>query len=94
MRIKNILIFVAISILFFSCETDSEEYIPIHIINNTSEDLRVSVGGFIGLSSTVPRNSSRTIIGIKGNTITITGRDTGITYGRRTFYSENTWIVN
>jgi hypothetical protein len=63
-------------------------------MNNTSEDLRVNAGGVIGFSAIVPKNSSFTIIGIKGNTVTITGKDSGITYGHRTFYSEGTWIVN
>jgi len=94
MKTLNILYFVIISLILFSCVTDQGEYIPIHIINNTSEDLRVNAGGFISFSSIVPKNSSATIIGIKGNTVTITGRDTGKNYGNRTFYYESTWTVN
>ena len=94
MKTVNILFFIIISLMLFSCVTDQEEFIPIHIINNTSEDIRVNAGGFISFSSIVPNNSSATIIGIKGNTVTITGRDTGKIYGRRTFYSESTWTVN
>jgi hypothetical protein len=94
MNTRKIIIFIIISLSFISCVTDQEEYIPIHITNNTSEDLRVYAGGIIGFSTIVPKNSSSTIIGIKGNTVTITGKDSGITYGHRAFYSEGTWIVN
>ena len=91
---KKVFIFIAILLFFFSCGTDPEEYIPIHIINNTSEDLRVNAGGFISFSTKVPKNSSSTICGIKGYAVTVTGRDTGKTYGHRTFYSEGTWVVD
>jgi hypothetical protein len=90
---KNIFIFGIIFLLFLSCLTDQEEYIPVHITNNTSENLMV-YAGFISFPAIVPKNSSGTIIGIKGNTITITGKSSGITYGHRTFYSEGAWTVN
>ena len=93
MRLKYLVFAVIISMLLFSCVTDQKEYIPVHIINNTSEDLWVSAGGLISFSSTVPKKSSNTIIGIKGNSITITGKDSGRNYGSRTFYSEGTWSV-
>jgi len=43
---------------------------------------------------TIPKNSSYTIMGIKGNSITLTGKTSGRKYGTRTFYSEGTWVVN
>jgi len=49
--------------------------------------------GLISFSSTIPKQSSNTIIGIKGNSITITGKDSKKNYGSRTFYSEGTWSV-
>ncbi|MDR2941247.1 MAG: hypothetical protein LBV17_01465 [Treponema sp.] len=85
---------IIIPLLLFSCVTDPEEYIPVNIINNTSEDLSVSAGGFISFSSTVPKNSSYTIIAIKGNSISIIGKESNKNYGSRTFYSEGTWTVN
>jgi len=94
MKIKNILIFVVISLLFSSSVIDSAEFIPIHIINNASEDLSVNAEGVVSFSSTVPRDSSKTIIGVRGNTITITGKDTGMIYGHRRFFSESTWTVS
>jgi hypothetical protein len=94
MNTKSILVFIIIYLSFFSCVIDQDEYISIHITNNTSEDLRVNAGGFIVFSTIVPKNSSSTITVIKGNTVTITGKDSGITYGHRTFYSEGTWVVN
>ena len=94
MKTNSIIITIIISLLFFSCITDQDEYIPVHIINNTSEDLDVNTGALISFSSTVPKKSSETVIGIKGYTITITGNDSKIVYGQRKFYSEGTWIVN
>ena len=93
MKIKIILAII-ISLFLFSCVIDPERYIPVHIINNTSENLRVNAGGFISFSSTVPRNSSKTIIAIRGNTISITGVESGMSYGSRTFHSEGTWVVH
>jgi hypothetical protein len=72
---------------------DPEQYIPIHVVNNTGEDLSCHDGTLFSLKSTIPKNSSYTVMGIKGVNITLTGKKSGLNYGTKKFYTEGTWIV-
>ena len=93
MRNVKYLLIIFIFLMMLSCILDPEEYIPVTIVNYTQEDLKVNAGTLISLSYTVSRNSASTITGIKGVSITITGKNSGLYYGSRKFYSKGTWTV-
>jgi hypothetical protein len=94
MKTMKFFIVIIISILLFSCELDPEQYISVRIINNISEDLNVRTGTLFSAIYSVPKNSSYSVIGVKGVDITLTGKESGIKYGTRKFYSDGTWVVN
>jgi hypothetical protein len=94
MRAIKYIIAILIFLMLLSCITDPEQYIPVHIINDTSEDLNCYDGTLFSIIYTIPKNSSYTVMGIKGVNITLTGKESNKNYGTRKFYSEGTWVVN
>ena len=93
MRVIKYFLIILIALILFSCVTDPEQYIPIHIVNEASEDLDVHTGTLISFIYTIPKKSSYTITGIKGTDISLKGKESGIRYGTRKFYAEATWTV-
>ena len=96
MRATRYFFIIITLIILLSCVTDPEQYIPIHIINNTSEVLEVYQNHekYILADYSIPKFSSYTITGIIGAEVTIKGKDSGKNYGTKKFYSEGTWEVN
>ena len=94
LALKIVVIVILFSLTLLSCKIDPEQYIPVHIVNNTSEELFCHNATLFYFTYTLPKKSSFTIMGIKGIGITITGKDSRINYGTKTFYSEGTWIID
>jgi hypothetical protein len=94
MRMTKYFIAVLVFLALMSCVMDPEQYIPVHVINNTGEDLNCHDGTLFSIIYTIPKNSPYTVMVIKGVDITLTGKESRLNYGTRKFYSEGTWIVN
>jgi hypothetical protein len=58
MRAIKYFIAILISLMLLSCVTDPEQFIPVHIVNNTSEDLNCHDGTLFSIAYLIPKNSS------------------------------------
>ncbi|MDR0473138.1 MAG: hypothetical protein LBH43_05665 [Treponema sp.] len=76
---------------------EQKEYISVYIVNHTGEQLVVYSGlniAFISVPSTIiPTGNGQSVMVVKGESVRVSGKVSGKTYGSKTFYMGSQWDI-
>ncbi|MDR0456553.1 MAG: hypothetical protein LBH20_07730 [Treponema sp.] len=76
---------------------EQKEYISVYIVNHTGEQLLVYAGlniVFISIpSTTIPTGNGQSVMVVKGESVSVSGKVSGKNYGSKTFYTESQWDI-
>jgi hypothetical protein len=97
-RYKIIWVFTFAFLILNSCINifEEKEYVPIFIVNNTGEPVKVYAGMTVILdvpSAIISNGSGQSVLAVKGYSVRIVGKDSGKNYGSRPFYYESRWEI-